>query len=167
MMQAEAFVDVELLTREGLRAELIESEERAQRRIPTYKRVAGAGVMPASGTLTIAIGGPPVGKWWDVRRVVITPADVTTTGLSTAIGIVFVGQPPQNPSNLNAFEAVEATTGLPATFYVAGGQCPVVGTERLWVAIPSGPAANTAFTATALVIEFDANKPAETTQGIA
>jgi hypothetical protein len=160
LVTIEAGAQVELLTRSELRAELARANDRAR---PSLKRRVGSGSMPSSGNLIVRLDAPPAGKIWDLRRLVVAPADVAAAALTTARAIVFVGSPPANPASLDVMQSIEATEGLPATFYWTDGQCPVQGSEAIWVAILAGPTAATIFSVVAHVIENTEHRPEDRT----
>lgn len=107
--------------------------------IPGDYQNAVAGAFPASGTLALDLGSPAQGTFWNVRRLIIGGADITTTPAGT--GWVFVqGSPPnQNGANPSIAQAADITSGaLPQKAFYGTHELAVAPGEHLWVIVVGG-----------------------------
>ncbi len=103
-----------------------------------YQNAAG-GPFPVSGTLALNLGSPDLGTEWEVRRIIIGGADITTTPIG--VGWVFVqGSPPNmNGVNPSTAQAADVTAGaLPQRAFYGTHELVVDATEYLWVVIVGG-----------------------------
>lgn len=115
--------------------------ERRAASIPGDYQNSTQGTFPSSGTLALDLGAPAKGQFWNVRRIVIGGADITTQ--PAGVGWVFVqGSPPnQSGSNPTVAQAADFTSGtLPQRAFYGTHQLVVGDSEHLWVVIAGGTA---------------------------
>lgn len=84
--------------------------ERTRRQSPPGNEpLFNVGMVPASGTLILDLGAVPQGRVWQIRRVVLGGAKVSTTAAGTAY-LFAQGAP---PSDLNLTNCVDIFLSLP------------------------------------------------------
>lgn len=82
---------------------------------PVLRRVSVSGVYPSSGYLTLQLGSPDDGTYWDIESVIIGGTDINVTASGSA-GLYVVGMSTNVSPGLG--NALDFTTTLPnAAFY--------------------------------------------------
>lgn len=128
----------------GLASSLRREQDRRDqeaRSIPADYQVAQAGLYPASGSLLLNLGSPDIGESWQVRRLIIGGADITST--PAGIGWVLVqGSPPNaNGANPPISQVADFTSGtLPQKAFYGTHEFYVDATEYVYVVITGGTA---------------------------
>lgn len=109
-----------------------------------------AGTMPASGNLVLDLGGPPAGLAWDVKILVVSSIDPTTS--TTGRVQVFISAQPPNLSPLMPTDSVGATNTIPSDFTWSSQQAIMRYGERLYV-VYNTVASGTTMVAAARLLE--------------
>jgi hypothetical protein len=92
--------------------------------IPSDEQLSVAGVFPASGNLILDLGSVPVGRVWQVRRIILGGTKVTTTGTGTAYAFAQGAA----PVDLNTLNAVDIWSS-----FSTGAQGSTYSTHTLWL----------------------------------
>lgn len=164
--------DVGVFAKFGLHVEKLAAEAKRSNDLeqffwdnqPRVDRLIGQGVIAAGQTSALIPVGqsPPQGWRYEIRRMRIGGPLATDTPTGTDVLLFTSTQPPQD---LNSLAAVDSSTvTLPWTSYWSAGQLPLGATERLWVAVIGGLAAQQ-FVVTASIIAFNESVPARAVTG--
>lgn len=128
-------------------------DRRASMRPPGDQLIARAGVAPASGTLLLDLGGSvPIGRVWQIRRLIIGGVAVTTAAEGAAYAFA-QGAP---PTDLILTDCVGMYPTLPAIEKFGTHQLFMLEGERLWVAFV-GATSGQQYAAAARVEDWDAS----------
>jgi hypothetical protein len=118
---------------------------------PADEQIFASGVVPTGGTLLLDLGSVPLGRIWQIRRLVCGGATAVTTAAGTAY--VFAQGTP--PSDLNLTNLCDILTPLPRGNTYGTHQFFLKPTEHLWVAFV-GATVGQQLTASSRVESFEA-----------
>jgi hypothetical protein len=108
--------------------------ERASHLPPSNEVLFKAGVFPTTGNLVLDMGSVPLGRVWQVRRLIVGGVTVTTT----ATGAASVFAQGAAPSDLNLTNCVDIFATLPFVQRYGTHQLFLIATEHLFVVVTSG-----------------------------
>ena len=112
-----------------------ERHDRETRNLPPSNEVLfRAGVFPATGNLTLDLGSVPLGRVWQVRRLIVGGVTVATA----ATGSAYAFAQGAAPSDLNLTNCVDIFTTLPKGNTYGTHQLFLVATEHLFVVVVGG-----------------------------
>ena len=122
--------------------------------IPSDEQISAAGKFPASGNLVLDLGSVPVGRVWQVRRIIVGGTIVTTELAGSAYAFV-QGAPPVDLNTLNCVDIWPS--------FSTGAQGSTYSTHTLWLPerahlwiVFVGAASGAQCVASAQVEDFDA-----------
>jgi hypothetical protein len=95
-----------------------------------------SGVFPASGDLTLDLGSVPLGRVWQIRRLIVGGATVTTTAAGAAYAFA-QGAP---PADVNLTNCVDIFLTLPQGNTYGTHQLFLLPSAHLWVVFAGGTA---------------------------
>jgi len=121
---------------------------------PVMRRVSVSGVYPASGTLTLNLGGPDNGTYWVVESVIIGGTDVNVTAAGSA-GLYVLGAFINGSPGLG--NAVDFTATLPNSAFYGGRDIVVNDGENVTLTIFGGTSAQTYVSAMTVTVYNVAN----------
>ena len=99
----------------------------------TYRGRAQA--IAAGGTVVLDLGGPSMGRTWELRHLVIG-SDLPSTAAAGAVWVYrYAGGAAQVPAALSMFDAVDWNDTLPAKSTYGAGEITIGQTERLFVVV--------------------------------
>jgi hypothetical protein len=129
-------------------------ERRASFRPPSDEQIFASGTFPSSGNLILDLGSVPLGRVWQVRRIIVGGATVTTT----AAGNAFVFAQGAPPTDLNLTNCVDIFLGslqaLPQGDTFGTHQLFLRNLEHLWVVFTGGTSGQQ-YTASARVEDWE------------
>lgn len=130
-----------------------ERERRRKMEPPGNEQLFAAGVVPATGVLTLDLGSVPIGRVWQVRRIVVGGTTVTATAAGSAY--VFArGSPPTDLALTDCVDIFLGTnTPLPQGDTYGTHQLFLLPSEHLWVVF-SGATPNQQYGASARVEDW-------------
>jgi hypothetical protein len=106
-------------------SEQAETERRRKESlIPGDETMVGQGLFPSSGNLVLDLGSAPIGRVFQVRRIVIGGSLATNTPAGSAFAYVR-GQPPSDLSTIGIVDSWPSFT--------TGAQGSTYGTHQLWI----------------------------------
>jgi hypothetical protein len=111
-------------------------EDRESKIPPSNEVIFGAGTFPSSGNLVLDLGSVPLGRVWQVRRLIVGGTAVTTAAAGAAYAFA-QGSP---PADLNLTNCVDIFTTLPRGNTYGTHQLFLVATEHLFVVVVGGTA---------------------------
>lgn len=111
-----------------------ERHHRESRLPPSNEVVFAAAPFPASGNLILDLGSVPLGRVWQVRRLIVGGIAVTTT----AAGQAYVFAQGAAPTDLNLTNCVDIFLTLPRGNTYGTHQLFMVATEHLFVVVTGG-----------------------------
>jgi hypothetical protein len=117
---------------------------------PSNEQLFADGLMPSSGNLILDLGSVPLGRVWQVRRLIVGGVAVTTAATGKAYAFA-QGAPPRD---LNLTNGVGIYAALPAIDKWGTHQLFLLATEHLWVVIAGGSSGQQ-YTASARVEDWD------------
>jgi hypothetical protein len=109
-------------------------EDKASKLPPTNEVVFAAGAFPASGNLILDLGSVPLGRVWQVRRLIVGGVTVATA----AAGQAYAFAQGATPVDLNLTNCVDIFTTLPRGNTYGTHQLFLVATEHLFVVVTGG-----------------------------
>lgn len=113
-----------------------ERDHREENKPPSNEVVFAAGVFPATGNLILDLGSVPLGRVWQVRRLIVGGVTVTTA----AAGQAYAFAQGAAPSDLNLTNCVDIFATLPRGNTYGTHQLFLVATEHLFVVVTGGTA---------------------------
>jgi len=125
-------------------------KHRASMTPPANEQLFAAGKAPASGNLLLDLGSVPLGRVWQVRRLVVGGVDITTTAAGKAYAFT-QGAP---PADLNLTNCVDVFATLPALNKYGTHQLFLLASEHLWVVVAGGSSGQQ-YAASARVEDWD------------
>jgi len=117
---------------------------------PSNPPLFDVGVAPASGVITLDLGSVPVGFVWQVRRIIVGGAAITTSAAGKAYAFAQGGP----PSDLNLTNCVDLWTALPAISKYGTHQLFLLANEHLYVVF-EGASEGQQYAAAAKVEQWD------------
>lgn len=117
---------------------------------PSNPPLFRAGVVPASGLLTLDLGSVPQGFVWQVRRIIVGGVKVTTTAAGKAYAFASGGA----PADLALTDCVDIFAALPALNKYGTHQLFLLAGEHLFVAFV-GATPTQQYVASARVEQWD------------
>jgi hypothetical protein len=111
-----------------------ERDHRESQLPPSNEVVFAAGTFPASGNLILDLGSVPLGRVWQVRRIIVGGVSV----LTAAAGQAFVFAQGAAPVDLNITNCVDIFLTLPRGDTYGTHQLFLVATEHLFVVVNGG-----------------------------
>lgn len=149
---AEAWLNVS--AKLGNLTQAMTAERQARiREQPLRAPVQKAGAVPTSGALVLDLGGPAMGRRWDVKNISVTDAADVTAAV-TGKAWLYVGQPgAYGPPGLRWELAA-----LPAVDKFSSEQLAVTPPDRLLVVV-TGSTAGQVLLARAEILDFPLNLP--------
>jgi hypothetical protein len=109
-------------------------DDKADTMPPSNEVVFAAGAFPSSGNLVLDLGSVPLGRVWQVRRLIVGGVAVTTA----AAGQAFAFAQGAAPSDLNITNCVDIFASLPKGNTYGTHQLFLVATEHLFVVVTGG-----------------------------
>lgn len=109
-------------------------DERESHLPPSNEVLFKAGTFPAAGNLVLDLGSVPLGRVWQVRRLIVGGVTVTTT----ATGEAFAFAQGAAPADLNLTNCVDIFPTLPAVSRYGTHQLFLIATEHLFVVVTAG-----------------------------
>jgi hypothetical protein len=103
------------------------------RRTPVDYQASASGVYPASGTLTLNLGGPDTGFFWEVKNVLVGGSDINVTAAGKA-GLYKTGY--TGATGIN--NAVDYASSLPNVGWYGTHQLTMNDAEYLYLVIFAG-----------------------------
>jgi hypothetical protein len=125
-------------------------ERRAKMIPPSNEPLFSAGKVPSSGVLILDLGSVPLGRVWQVRRLIVGGVAVTTA----AAGVAYAFAQGAPPSDLNLTNCVDIFASLPQGNTYGTHQLFLLGSEHLYVVF-SGATAGQQYAAAARVEDWD------------
>jgi hypothetical protein len=116
---------------------------------PSNEQLFKSGVVPASGVLTLDLGSVPLGRVWQVRRLIVGGVKVTTSAAGEAYAFA-QGAP---PTDLATTDCVDIFSSLPQGNTYGTHQLFLLASEHLWVVF-SGASADQQYAASARVEDW-------------
>jgi hypothetical protein len=100
---------------------------------PSDEQLFASGAASAAGTLTLDLGSVPLGRVWQIRRLIVGGVTVTTTAAGTAYAFA-QGAP---PADLNLTNCVDIFSSLPQGNTYGTHQLFLTATMHLWIVFAS------------------------------
>ena len=142
----------------AIRAEL-EQRRQAERsysqRAVTLAPITVGRVSPASGNLYLELGGPPVGRVWELRRLTVGGPTWETTVAGSLDLLVMPSQPAYDGQSAAASLAmlIDHASVLPAVAFYSAGQVLLRPGERLYAVVYS-PSVSTYYAASGTCLSY-------------
>jgi hypothetical protein len=112
-----------------------EREQRETKELPPSNEVIfRAGTFPTSGNLILDLGSVPLGRVWQVRRIVVGGVSV----IQPAAGAAYMFAQGAAPSDLNITNCVDIFATLPRGNTYGTHQLFLLATEHLYVVVTGG-----------------------------
>lgn len=111
---------------------------RLQADTPVQNNTAASGVFPASGNLTLALGTPDRGTYWEVQSVVVGGTDVNVTAAGKA-GLYVTA----SPGAIGLNNCHDYAASLPNVGFYGGRQLYVNDGEQVYVVVFGGTVGQT------------------------
>jgi hypothetical protein len=137
---------------ESIAAELAAERRRRDARIaalPVDSTAQATAITDAAGVATMDLAGPAQGRYWLVRRIVVTGA-TASTAVSGTLYVYTSAAAPEILASLPPDGLLDIASVLPAVAYYSGHQAIVRSRERL-IAVLTGSTAATQVTVQAQV----------------
>jgi hypothetical protein len=104
---------------------------------PSNEQLFASGIASAAGTLTLDLGSVPLGRVWQIRRLIVGGVAVTTSAAGAAYAFA-QGAP---PTDLNLTNCVDIFSSLPQGNTYGTHQLFLTPTMHLWIVFSSATAA--------------------------
>jgi hypothetical protein len=104
---------------------------------PSNEQLFASGTASAAGTLTLDLGSVPLGRVWQIRRLIVGGVAVTTSAAGAAYAFA-QGAP---PTDLNLTNCVDIFSSLPQGNTYGTHQLFLTPTMHLWIVFSSATAA--------------------------
>jgi hypothetical protein len=115
-------------------AALADREKRESQLPPSNEVIFRAGTFPAAGNLVLDLGSVPLGRVWQVRRIVVGGVSV----LTAAAGAAYVFAQGAPPVDVNITNCVDIFATLPRGNTYGTHQLFLLATEHLYVVVNGG-----------------------------
>lgn len=124
---------------ESMAARQDREDRRRSRMVPADITQAAAGVVPSTGDLVLDLGSCPMGRAWQIRRLVVGGAAANDTPTGSAF-VFATGYPPADLSTVGMVDSFPSfSSGAQGNTY-GTHQLWLVGGVHLWVVIAGGSA---------------------------
>jgi hypothetical protein len=124
--------------------------------IPFDFPIRGGGIGPASGSLVFELGGPPLGRSWVVRRLVVALTDPTTPDSASAF---LFASSTGDADQLTTATCFDFASALPAVWRYSSRQVVVAAGQHIWCKIVS-PTSGANYSASGTVLSEVEHEPA-------
>ena len=141
---------------DGLRDDDRRERQEEIDRIPLDHTIRGSGLAPSSGDLIFAIGGPPLGRAWVLRRLAVGGSDPTATAAGSAY---FYASSAGDSDQLITATWFDFASSLPQVGWYTSRQVVIQSGQQIWVKIAS-PTAGAVYAVSGQVLSEIANERA-------
>ena len=141
---------------DGLRDRDRKSREREEVLIPLDVTIRGGGVGPATGDLIFTCGGPPLGRAWVLRRLLVGGTDPTVAVAGSAY--CFASSAGDRDQLITA-TCFDWAASLPLVGFYTSRQVVVNSGQQLWVVV-TGATSGTSYALAGAVLSEIANERA-------
>ena len=141
---------------DGLRDRDRQSREREEALIPLDNTIRGGGAAPALGKLIFTCGGPPLGRAWVLRRLVVGGTDPTVAVAGSAY--CFASSAGDSDQLITA-TCFDWAASLPLVGFYTSRQVVINSGQQLWVVV-TGATPGTSYALAGAVLSEIANERA-------